>query len=261
MNISSRKNGQVTHFRNLVRERSYRYECGEFAVEGARLCYEALNGGLEITSFMITEAAKEKYADIISEISEEFVPDVITDDISAYISDTKSPQGVFMTAKMSEHVINEKNISNGGKYILLDGLQDSGNIGTIIRTCDAFGIDGVILSPECADIYSPKIIRSTMGSLFRLPVMTAPLIGFIEKLKSLGYVVYSAVLDETAESISNVVFSDKTAVIIGNEGNGVSEEVIKSAEKKLYIPIQGAESLNAAVAASIISWEIIRRHK
>lgn len=260
MNISSRKNSLVTHFRRLVRERNYRAECGEFPVEGARLCLEALNCGLSVTSFLVTESAREKYPEIVSAISEEFTPDIINDDISAYISDTKSPQGVFITAKMLDKPAQMGKIENGGKFILLDGLQDSGNIGTIIRTCDALGIDGVILSSECADIYSPKIVRSAMGSLFRLPVMVTELNAFIGQLKNNGFTVYAAVLDEYAESISDTVFGGRTAVVIGNEGSGVSEAVVKSAENKLYIPINGAESLNAAVAASIISWEMTRRH-
>lgn len=259
MNISSRKNQLVTHFRKLVRERSYRTECGEFPVEGARLCLEALECGLEITSFMVTESAQAKYREIVSAISEEFTPDIINDDISAYISDTKSPQGIFITAKMLDKPIEMGKIEKGGKYILLDGLQDTGNIGTIIRTCDALGVDGVILSPDCADIYSPKIVRSAMGSLFRLPVMITELTEIIPLLKDSGYDVYAAVLDEEARSISGVSFGTKAAAVIGNEGNGVSAAVINAAENKLYIPIQGAESLNAAVAASIISWEMTRR--
>ncbi len=259
MNISSRKNHLVTHFRKLVRERGYRAECGEFPVEGARLCLEALECGLEITSFLITESAKVKYPEIVSTISEEFTPDIINDDISAYISDTKSPQGIFITAKMLDKPIEMGKIEKGGKYIILDGLQDTGNIGTIIRTCDALGIDGVIMSPDCADIYSPKIVRSAMGSLFRLPVMITELTDVIELLKKSGFDVYAAVLDESAVTIDKASLSGKTAVIIGNEGNGVSEAVIKAAESKLYIPIKGAESLNAAVAASIISWEMTRR--
>ncbi len=259
MNISSRKNGQVVHFRNLVRERSYRHETGEFPVEGARLCLEALNCGLEITSFMITESAREKYPEIVSAIFEEFTPDIINDDISAYISDTKSPQGIFITAKMLDKPVEMDKIEKGGKYIILDGLQDTGNIGTIIRTCDALGIDGVILSPDCADIYSPKIVRSAMGSLFRLPVIITELTEAIGLLKNSGFNVYAAVLDEEAKTLSEVSLDGKAAVIIGNEGNGVSAEVINAAEHKLYIPIKGAESLNAAVAASIISWEMTRR--
>lgn len=259
MNISSRKNPLVSHFRRLVRERSYRYDCGEFPVEGARLCLEALNNGLIITSFLVTESAKERYPEIVSAISEEFTPDIINDDISAYISDTKSPQGVFITAKILDKTASAGKIVNGGKYIILDNLQDSGNIGTIIRTCDALGIDGVILSPDCADIYSPKIVRSAMGSLFRLPVIIAELTETISSMKKAGFEVYAAVLDETAQSISDLSLGKNIAVVIGNEGNGVSDEVINACGKKLYIPISGAESLNAAVAASIISWEMTRR--
>lgn len=259
MNISSRKNHLVTHFRNLVRDRSYREECGEFPVEGARLCLEALNCGLEITSFLVTENARIKYPEIVSAISEEFTPDIINDDISAYISDTKSPQGVFITAKMLDKPAVMGKIEKDGRYIILDGLQDTGNIGTIIRTCDALGINGVILSSDCADIYSPKIVRSAMGSLFRLSVMRTELIGTIELLKQSGFKVYAAVLDEAAKSISEISLGAGTAVVIGNEGNGVSERVINAAENKLYIPINNAESLNAAVAASIISWEMTRR--
>ncbi len=259
MIISSRKNQLVTHFRNLVRERSYRHECGEFAIEGARLCLEALNSGLVITSFLVTENAKEKYSEIVDAISEEFTPDIINEDISAYISDTKSPQGVFITAKTLDKNESFGKIENGGKYIILDNLQDSGNIGTIIRTCDALGIDGVILSPDCADIYSPKIVRSAMGSLFRLPVIIAELTEIIQSMKEKGFTVYSAVLDETAQRINELNLGENTAVVIGNEGNGVSEAVTQACEKKLYIPISSAESLNAAVAASIISWEMTRR--
>ncbi len=259
MIISSRKNPLVTHFRNLVRERSYRRECGEFPIEGARLCLEALNSGLEITSFLVTENAKVKYSEIVEAISEEFTPDIINEDISTYISDTKSPQGVFVTAKTLDKNESKGKIINGGKYIILDNLQDSGNIGTIIRTCDALGINGVVMSPDCADIYSPKIVRSAMGSLFRLPVIIAELTETIQTMKENGFSVYSAVLDETAQSISEITLGKNTAVVIGNEGNGVSAAVTMACEKKLYIPISGAESLNAAVAASIISWEMTRR--
>ena len=124
--------------------------------------------------------------EIVSAISEEFTPDIINEDISAYISDTKSPQGVFITAKMLDKNDLSGKIINGGKYIILDNLQDSGNIGTIIRTCDALGVDGVILSPDCADIYSPKIVRSAMGSLFRLPVIIAELTETIAFMKEKG---------------------------------------------------------------------------
>lgn len=258
MYITSRKNSSAAHFRRLSRERAYREEQGEFAVEGAKLCLEAVKSGLTITSAFITEGAKEKYPEAFEAISDIIAPDIITDDISSYISDTKTPQGVFLTAKTLDKIIETDKIDSGS-FVLLDGLQDAGNIGTIIRTCDALGISGVILSNDCADIYSPKTVRGAMGSLFRLPLFRGELTGIIEKLKTAGFKVYAAALDDTAKKLSETVFTDKSAVIIGNEGNGVSADVIKAAGEKLYIPIKNAESLNAGVAAAIICWEMAKQ--
>lgn len=258
MNISSRKNSAVQHYRSLNRERRVREETGEFNVEGAKLCSEAVSCGLTVTAAFITENAIKKYSVVYEKLKEKTEVFIITEDISEYISDTKSPQGVFITVKMLDKNRETGKIENG-KYVILDGLQDSGNIGTIIRTCDALGMDGVILSPDCADVYSPKLVRSAMGSLFRLPFFRAVLPEAIENLKKKGFKVYAAMLDEGAESLSKAKFPEKTAVIIGNEGNGVSKEVASAAENRIYIPIKNAESLNAAVAASILCWEIKRQ--
>jgi TrmH family RNA methyltransferase len=256
MNISSRKNPSVKKFREISRERKAREEYCEFAVEGYKLCAEALDAGFIPTSAFVTESAQKKYPEICMAL-EKFGTDVITEDVSEYISDTKTPQGVFITVGIPEKKIDFKNSPNG-KYILLDGLQDTGNIGTVIRTGEALGIDGVIVSKDCADIYSPKVVRGSMGSLFRLPVIKADLVATITEMKTEGYDVYAAMLDETAERLSEVKFGNKAAVIIGNEGNGVSEKVADTAGRKIYIPITSAESLNAAVAASIICWEMVK---
>ena len=260
MDISSRKNSAVVRYRNLNRDRKAREEAGEFNIEGAKLCYEAVSCGLKITAAFITVNAMEKYPEVYEAIKGKTNPFVITEDISEYISDTKSPQGVFVTAEMLDNNKNADRIDGGG-YVILDGLQDSGNIGTIMRTADALGMDGIILSPDCCDVYSPKTVRSAMGSLFRIPFFRAVLPETIEKLKAKGFKIYAAMLDEKAESLSEAVFRGKTAIVIGNEGNGVSPETAAAAENRLYIPIQNAESLNAAVACSIICWEIKRQAK
>ena len=258
MDISSRKNSAVLRYRSLNRDRKEREEAGEFNIEGAKLCYEAVSCGMKITAAFITESAIEKYPEVFAALREKINPFVITEDISEYISDTKSPQGIFVTAEMIDKSKNADKIDSG-RYVILDGLQDSGNIGTILRTADALGMDGVILSPDCCDVYSPKTVRSAMGSLFRVPFVRAVLPEAIEKLKSKGFKIYAAMLDEKAESLSDTVFPEKTAVVIGNEGNGVSAETAAAAENRLYIPIQNAESLNAAVACSIICCEIKRQ--
>lgn len=258
MVLSSRKNPAVLKYRRLGKERAFREECGEFPIEGARLCGEAVRCGLSLTSFFATETAKEKYGKIFFEIAEKISPTMISADIAAYISDTKSPQGLFLTAKTLDKTSETGKIEKGGRYLLLDGLQDPGNIGTMLRTCDAFGLNGVILSPDCADLYSPKTVRSAMGSLFRLSVIRTPLAGAVETLKSLGYRVYAAMPDESAAPITGLSLGKNTAVIIGNEGNGISEEVYCAADQKLYIPIENAESLNAASAAAVVCWEMCR---
>ena len=255
MIISSRKNPAVMRFRKLNGDRKLRGEEKLFNIEGVRLCCEAVRNGVEPVSAFVTETAAEKYPDAYAELCRVCSPELITDDIGSYISDTKSPQGMFITAKMLDNSRKMCTIECG-RLMLLDGLQDAGNIGTIIRTCDALGIGGVVLSPDCADIYSPKVVRGAMGSLFRLPFAATPLPCFIAGLQADGYTVYAAVPDRNAESIDDVRFPEKCAVIIGNEGNGVSHEVIKAAGKSIYIPIENAESLNAAIAAAIFCNEM-----
>ena len=166
----------------------------------------------------------------------------------------------FMTLKRLDKSFDLRKIVNG-KYILLDSLQDSGNIGTIIRTAEALGVSGVIMSPDCADIYSPKTVRSAMGSLFRLPVYRCELTETISAMKEAGFGVYAAVLNEGAEKAGSTDLSGNAAVVIGNEGSGVSEAVIKCCTGGIYIPIERAESLNASVAAAILCWEMTGRGK
>ncbi len=258
MVISSRKNPAVTQFRLLNSDRKARSERNLFNIEGVRLCEEALGADIRITEAYITETAISKYPGTYEKLRSVCEPLVITDDIGAYISDTKSPQGVFITAEKPDSSA-RINTSVSGRFIILDGLRDSGNIGTIIRTADAFGLSGVIMSPDCADVYSPKVVRGAMGSLFRLPVMTAELPCFIAELQANGYEVSAAVLDRNARSTDTVKFPLKCAVIIGNEGNGVSVDVIRAAGNCIYIPIENAESLNAAVAAAIFCYELRKK--
>ena len=251
--LSSRKNPAIALYRELDRDRKAREREGCFNIEGVKLCTEAVRAGLRITAAFVTETALKKYPDAVNMIRGVTDATVITDELGSYISDTKTPQGIFLTAKMLDKSREMSTIDNG-RFILLDGLQDAGNVGTIIRTCDALGISGLVLSPDCADVYSPKVVRGAMGSLFRLPVAVTPLPCFIAGLQADGHTVYAAVLNKDAESIYDVRFPEKCAVIIGNEGSGVSEEVIAAAGRGIYIPIENAESLNAAIAAAIFCY-------
>jgi TrmH family RNA methyltransferase len=146
--------------------------------------------------------------------------------------------------------------------VIFDGVQDPGNAGAIIRSCEAFGFDCAIFSNDSADVYNPKVVRASAGSAFRLPELRGNLCELIPKLKQVGgdccagFTVYAAALDENATPLRNIEKTEKIAVVIGNEGRGVSDEIAALCDRKLYIPIRGAESLNASVAAGIICYEL-----
>lgn len=249
--ITSRKNSDVRMMRELLRSAAYRRETDLFAVEGDHLCGE-LSRHSALECFLYTEKAAHKYPDTVqSAIRKAQRSLVITDELSEYITDTKTPQGMFAVAERFGSPIPE----NAKRLVVLDGVQDPGNVGTIIRAAEAFGTDAVLYSPTCADKFSPKTLRASMGSVFRIPVQyysdAENLRGFLN-----GFTVYGAMLDETAKRLGEVKFPEKTAIVIGSEGSGISPEIAAVCDEKIYIPIQGAESLNAAMAASVLLWEI-----
>lgn len=173
--------------------------------------------------------------------------------VLAAVCDTKTPQGIAAVVRMKEQ-------SALGKHIVvLDGVQDPGNVGTIIRTADAAGLDGVLLSNQCADVFSPKVLRATMGSIFRMNLRTTDdLPGELTKLREKGYSILSSQLDGTPFYEREKV-AEQFALIIGNEGNGVSEQVQQTATHRVRLPMRGgAESLNAAIAAAIMMYELMR---
>lgn len=249
--ITSRKNANVRFLRDFLRKKWMRDEHGVFAVEGDHLCGELVRAGLTITFAAYTEKAAGKYPETLTKLLERSNSSVvISEELSEYISDTKSSQGLFAIAEKRAERLPE----NARRLVVLDGVQDPGNVGTIIRAAEAFGIDGAVLLSECADAYSPKTLRAAMGSAFRLPFIGCA----AEELSAVlnGFTVYGAMLDNTAKRLGEVRFPEKTAIVIGSEGRGISPEVAAICDEKIYIPIKGAESLNAAMAASVLLWEL-----
>ncbi len=257
MEISSRKNPLIKEYRKLVNERKERRAAGFFPCEGAKLADEAIKSGCTLGEYaFVTAAACEKYPGTTAGLAQKCTVVTITEDIADYISDTKSPQGIFITVGYLDKILNLSTISNSRQIIILENLQDMGNIGTIIRTCDAFGIDGIIMSNDCADPFSSKVARSAMGSLFRVPIYFSDIPEAVDLLRQNGFTVYAAMLDRKAERLGDIRFPEKTAVVIGNEGNGVTEKTAAACNKSVFIPMDSAESLNASVAASVIAWEM-----
>jgi TrmH family RNA methyltransferase len=259
MEISSRKNPLIKQYRSLVADRKSRRESGFFPVEGSKMCEEAIKSGTELgENAFVTDSAVKKYPKVVSLLEKKCSIIRIPEDIAEYISDTKSPQGIFITVKSLDKILNLSTINNSANFLILENLQDMGNVGTIIRSCDAFKIDGIIMSEECADPFSPKTVRSTMGSVFRVPIYFSDMGKAITMLRENNFTVYAALLDKNAKRLDEERLISKTAIVIGNEGNGVSEAVF-SLCKKVTIPMQGnAESLNASMAAAITMWEMMR---
>ena len=256
MIITSRKNDAVRRFRDILREKKLRDSEGVFAVEGDHLCGELAKSGFRIISALATENAISKYPHTAQALRSAGEYAVISQEVAEYISDTKAPQGLFAVAEKPDR----SGIPDGaGRLVLLDGVQDPGTVGTILRTAEALGFDGAALSHDCADVWSPKTLRASMGSALRLPCIIGELPGIITGLKERGFRVYGSMLDSSAAKLGTLDFPEHAAVVIGSEGAGISRETAEVCDQAVYIPISGAESLNAGAAAAILLWEISRR--
>ena len=259
--ISSKDNTNIKLYQKLSSNKKYRKEYGLFVLEGIRLCLDALKENAELHCVFITKTALEKYSESLDLLREKVKHNlyVITDELGQKLSDTSGTQGVFAICKMLDKYDFNSTMGISGKFIILNNLQDPGNVGTIIRSADAIGINGLILC-NCCDIYNPKVTRSTMGSLFRLPIIEDCKINeVLEHFNNINIPTFSAVIDNNAVSLTDCNFSNGAAVVIGNEGNGLPDEVADMCTNKLTIKMHGnINSLNAAMATSIIMWEMLR---
>lgn len=252
INISSKDNEIIKYVTSLQKSSKRRREEGVFVLEGLRLCYDAIQNGIVPKLLIISASAQEKYSDYLSDFNST-VCYVIPDSLFSKISDTVTPQGLLCVCEIPTN--NNKPLSNG-KYVALENLQDPSNLGAISRTAEALGISGIVIQGGC-DPYSPKSLRASMGALLRIPIYQTE--DMFDLFSKCGVKTYAAVVGIEAEKLGDVKFEEGSAVLIGNEANGLSNEAIKKCDTKITIPMSGnAESLNAAVAASIIMWEICK---
>lgn len=255
--ITAKNNPKIKDVKAILTSSKERKNQGLFVLEGVRLCLDAAKSGCEIMSVFCTENCAFKYADEINELrksSKDFY--TVSADVLKSISDTVTPQGVVCTVKMRE---NGFEYTKGKKYVALDTIQNPDNLGAISRTAEALGIDGLVIFGGC-DIYNPKAQRASMGSLLRLPVkLCESLESELEICEKKGILTYATVPDRDAKDITKVDFSKGAICIIGNEGNGVSKEIIEKCSGRITAKMAGrAESLNAAAAASIVMWELVK---
>ena len=255
--IQSRTNAKIKDGCRLTASAKYRREQGLFTLEGLRLCADAAQSGCQVQTLFLTADAEEKGGErlkILLKNAQKIY--TVTEEVAEKLSDTVSSQGVFAILQMLPETALA--IQKGGKYVVLDTVQNPQNLGAIALTAEAFGVNGLIVGGGC-DRYNPKALRASMGSLLRLPVFETE--DLAATVREIGKTVptFATVPDCTAESICVQDFSGGAAAIIGNEGNGIREAVLSAAQKRVTIPMRGnAESLNAAAAATVTVWEMMK---
>ena len=260
--ITSKDNKLVKHIKAL-HHRKNRDEEEQFFVEGAKVTQEALDQKVDILSIVICEDILGRInggKDILTNLNKCGIPiSRVAADIFGDISDMEAPQGILMVIRKERNSIENFVFNTNGIYIMLDGIQDPGNVGTIVRTADAIGADGVILSKGCADFYSPKTLRASMGSVFRVKLLEkVSLVETTQVMKEKGFMIAAASL-QAEQCHFDVAYNGGVALVIGSESNGVSGEMLELADKVVKIPMKGGtESLNASVAAGVLMYEVFR---
>lgn len=258
--LTGSQNPLVKEIRAL-KNKSGREEKGHFFIEGVRFVTEALNEKLTIRYLMVSETFSTDAAStqLLQSISDGVDCYILPDSLFASISDTQNPQGILAVLDLKREQLKHADL-NGGLLVLLDDIKDPGNMGTIIRTADAAGCEGVVVPAGCVDIYNPKVLRSTMGSIFHIPVYHCEdIAAAINIVREKGFKICASHL-EGAASIYEADLTGSLALVIGSEAEGVGEETVKAADMLLRIPMPGrAESLNASVAAGIMIFEAARQ--
>lgn len=258
--IVAKENRQVKFAAKLAESSRFRREEGMFFLEGARLCADACESGMEIYQFFATAQSMEKYEKLTAPCAAAAHKSYeITQEISTRLSDTQSPQGIFCICKMLDKPPHWNTIKDKGLYLAMENVQDPANLGSVARTGEALGVDGLLISGGC-DRYNTKALRVSMGALFRLPLIEADdLAGVLQFAQQKGLKTLACVPERSALPISGIDFSSGAVAVIGNEGAGLTEDIISACGCKVTIPMRGrAESLNASMAAGIVLWEMLR---
>lgn len=258
--IKSKDNKLIKHIKKLGLKK-YRQENNQFIIEGIRFVEEAASAGASIKHCLFSDSLKSERAEqLLAKIRNSSTNmHMVEENIIQDICDTKTPQGIVAVIEKRDYSLDDF-LSSSDFIIIVDRIQDPGNLGTIIRTADAANADSIVLSDGTVDPYSPKVLRSTMGSIFHLPlIICTDILDSLNILKSRGFSICAASLDgNTMYYKENYI--GKTAIVIGNEGSGIDSNIKRYADKLVKIPMPGrAESLNAAVAAGILMFEVVRQ--
>lgn len=256
--ITSTSNPQIKDLVQLQKKGKLRNERNIFVVEGIKMFLEAPRERVE--KVYVSESLYNRKKQELN--LSDFKVEILSDKVFSHVADTKTPQGILCVVRQSETTIEEILNQENPHLMILDNLQDPGNLGTIVRTAEGAGVTGVILSKESVDIYNPKTIRSTMGSIYRMPFV------YVEDLKKLLQMLNEKEIKTYAAHLQGKNYYDEEnyrtacAFLIGNEGNGLREEIAEKADIWVKIPMHGqVESLNAAIAASVLMFEVCRQRR
>lgn len=260
MDILRSKTNEKIRSAVAVRDSSKtRRESKTFFLEGARLCSDAAENGIEIFRTFLSSTASEKYGGYCERIisaSEEVYG--ISDEVAAKLSDTQNPQGIFCICRTEKSAPGDA-LNTDGRYLMLENVQDPSNLGAISRTAEALGIDGLIVCGGC-DIYNPKALRASMGSALRMNIISREsAVETINEANKNGMLTLASTPDKSSVKITEVNMAGGIVCVVGNEGNGVTPETMNACKMRVTIPMGGkAESLNAGTAAAILIWEMVR---
>lgn len=256
MIITSASNDKIKDVKKLVKSSKERYEQSVYIVEGIRMFREIPDN--DIVAVYVSESFYLNNTDLVDCCGVEVC--VVSDKVFNGISDTGTPQGIMAIVKMNKWSLDDV-LGEDTFVIIAERLQDPGNLGTIMRTAEAAGATGIILSSDSVDVYNPKVVRSTMGSIFRVPVYVSEDLAIdIDKIKEKGVIIYGAHLK--GQDFYDKDFKNSCGFLVGNEGKGLSDEISSKADDLIKIPMKGkVESLNVATSVAVISYEVLRQRE
>ncbi len=244
--IESTQNALIKHWKKIATTRKEREKTQTFIIEGFHLVEEALKNKAQIVQLIVREGVD---LPLLWDIDDIAMVEV-TAAVAKEFAETESSQGVFAVCKQIETVAQKFN-----RVLLIDAVQDPGNIGTMIRTADAAGMDAVVLGTGCADAYNPKTLRSAQGSHFHIPILREDLISYVDTLE---IPIYGTALEQAVD-LNKIQAQEKFALIVGNEGSGINPQLLSKTNQNIMIPMRGgAESLNVAVATGILLYTLVK---
>lgn len=257
--IESMNNTQVKRIGKLKKSSRFRRQEKVFIAEGFKMAAEGLAHGLVQTMYVAESAGEEYFSKLSHTIGKEKI-EWVSDAVFRQLSDTAAPQGVLAVIRMPEY--DREKILEGAALVCLEDIQDPGNLGTIMRTAEGAGMSGVVLSKGCVDLFNPKVVRATMGALYRMPYyITENMSTEVECLRGQGFQIAAARLDAELD-YTHADYLGKTGLLIGNEARGLCPETAEKADVGVKIPMEGQlESLNAAVSAALLMYEVHRQQE